>query len=215
LADSSSVTALLRQEILDGVFNPGERLVELQLTERYRAGRAAIRSALIELDKEGLVVKEANRGATVRKTSGAEIIELYEAHAALASLVARQAAKRAGPDEQTQLRNILREMRKLSGQDAPAARTDLVERLWGRIREISRHGVACALQENLQNRIAQTRLLAFGMPGRTTDSLADHEALGEAIAQGDADAAERAVLKHLLAVIESVKGSRGTGSPSR
>jgi DNA-binding GntR family transcriptional regulator len=215
LADSSNVTALLRQEILDGVFNPGERLIELQLTERYGAGRAAIRSALGELAKEGLVVKEANRGASVRKTSAAGIIELYEAHAALESLVARSAAERAGEDEKRELQEIIQEMRKLSDQDTPAALTHLAERLHRRIREISRHGVACALLENLRDRIAQARLLAFAVPGRAGDSLADHEALAEAITQGDADSAERAVRRHLRSVVDGIRGSRRSGSRTR
>ena len=57
----------LRDDILQGDFPPGERLIELQLTERYGVGRAAIRAARVELDAAGLVQREANRGATVRR----------------------------------------------------------------------------------------------------------------------------------------------------
>ena len=42
----NDVSDLLRNDILSGDFAPGERLIELQLTERYGVGRAAIRSAI-------------------------------------------------------------------------------------------------------------------------------------------------------------------------
>ena len=65
---TDTITDDLRQDILSGVFPPGDRLVELQLTQRYDCGRATVRGALVELVTEGLVDREANRGATVRRT---------------------------------------------------------------------------------------------------------------------------------------------------
>ncbi|MGH9191388.1 MAG: GntR family transcriptional regulator, partial [Acidimicrobiales bacterium] len=56
---AAPVADRLRDDILKGAFPPGERLIELQLTERYGVGRAAIRAALVELDAEGLVQREA------------------------------------------------------------------------------------------------------------------------------------------------------------
>ena len=91
----TDVSDLLRNDILNGDFPPGERLIELQLTERYGVGRAAIRSAIVELSAEGLVVHETNRGAAVRRVSIEEAIEIAEARGALESLLARRAAERA------------------------------------------------------------------------------------------------------------------------
>ena len=65
----ANITDDLRSDILAGVFPPGDRLVELQLSERYAVGRASVRSALVELATEGLVDRAANRGATVRRIS--------------------------------------------------------------------------------------------------------------------------------------------------
>ena len=86
--DNPSATDRLRNDILTGALPPGERLVELQLAERYQIGRAAIRAALLELDSEGLVRREANRGATVRRISLSDAIEITQARGALEGLVA-------------------------------------------------------------------------------------------------------------------------------
>src|SRR4029450_4583904 len=100
---AAPVADRLRDDILQGVFPPGERLIELQLSERYDVGRAAIRSALVELDAQGLVRRETNRGATVRRISVAEAVEITEARAALESLVARRAAERATEADRAEL----------------------------------------------------------------------------------------------------------------
>ena len=93
----ANITDDLRSDILAGVFPPGDRLVELHLSERYAVGRASVRSALVELATEGLVDRAANRGATVRRISIAEAIQITEARAALESLIA--AARRAPGDD--------------------------------------------------------------------------------------------------------------------
>ena len=94
-APKKTVTERLRDDILAATFPPGERLIELQLTERYAVGRAAVRAAFVELATEGLVVHESNRGATVRRVTIAEAIEIIDARTALEGLVARLAAVRA------------------------------------------------------------------------------------------------------------------------
>lgn len=104
------VTEQLRFDILAGEFMPGARLIELQLTERYGAGRAAIRSAIVELSAEGLVVHETNRGATVRDIQIDEAIEIAEARAVLEGLIARRAAECATDDERTELDTVIVDM---------------------------------------------------------------------------------------------------------
>ena len=69
MGNGDSITDELRADILSGDFPPGERLVELRLTDQYDCGRLAVRTALVELASEGLIEREANRGATVRHVS--------------------------------------------------------------------------------------------------------------------------------------------------
>ncbi|HEY8839588.1 MAG TPA: winged helix-turn-helix domain-containing protein, partial [Candidatus Dormibacteraeota bacterium] len=62
----------LREAIVDGRFQPNERLVEADLARTFGAGRTAIRAALVRLDQEGLVERQPNRGARVRLVSDRE-----------------------------------------------------------------------------------------------------------------------------------------------
>jgi DNA-binding GntR family transcriptional regulator len=68
----------LRAELLDGTLQPGTRLGEDALAERFAVGRYTVRSALRTLVTAGLLEHEVNRGARVTELSPARVDELYE-----------------------------------------------------------------------------------------------------------------------------------------
>jgi len=196
----AGVSDLLRDDILTGEFPPGERLIELQLADRYGVGRAAVRAAIVELNTEGLVIHETNRGATVRHVSLDVAIEIAEAREVLEGLLARRAAERASDDERRELDRIVADMRGAVAENRQGDYSDLNRRLHRRIREISRHATASELVANLRNRGAHQEFRLATMPGRSRDSLVQHAAIVEAIVAGDGDAAEAAMHAHLASV---------------
>lgn len=68
----------LRREILSGRTDPGERLVEEQLTRRLGISRAPLREALRRLAEQGLVEHVPRRGVRVATLSDGDVRELYE-----------------------------------------------------------------------------------------------------------------------------------------
>lgn len=199
------VTHLLRNDILRGAYQPGDRLIELALAERYIAGRATIRSALVELATEGLVDREANRGATVRKLRLEEAIQITEARSALESLIAAAAARSADDDERDELRMLELRMRDAVEREAWIEYSDLNAVLHRRIREIGRHEVAGDLVAMLRNRSARHQYRLALMPGRPIESLEQHAAIIRAIVRGDAAGASAAMAAHLLSVIDVLR----------
>jgi DNA-binding GntR family transcriptional regulator len=83
----------LRHEILSGVFPPGERLIEEQLTSRFGISRAPLREALRELAQQGLVDHSPRRGVRVADLSALEVDELF----GLRDVLERYAMKLALP----------------------------------------------------------------------------------------------------------------------
>ncbi len=200
-----SVTDRLRDDILAGKLAPGTRLIELQLTDRYGVGRAAIRSAIVELDKEGLVVRETNRGATVRAISVEEAIEVYEARAALEGLMARHAAREATKLEREELRALVPGMREAVERDAPTRFAALGRDLHERVSQIGRHRVARHLVDTLRNQSRGHPDRLSAIPERPEQSLAEHIAIIEAICSGDADEAQAAVERHIESIIATLR----------
>jgi len=76
-------TARLRGEILSGALEPGERLVEEQLTQRFQISRAPLREALRLLAEQGLVEHLPRKGARVTTYSDRDFDELFAVRDAL------------------------------------------------------------------------------------------------------------------------------------
>lgn len=86
LARTTTVDALadaLRERIMSGELEPGQRLVERDLVERYEVARGTVRAALRRLEHEGLVTVETHRGAFVRQLDKQGLRELFELRTAL------------------------------------------------------------------------------------------------------------------------------------
>jgi DNA-binding GntR family transcriptional regulator len=88
LENVQSIVRALEVDIVLGRLYPRERLVEEQLAKRFDTTRHVIRQVLIELERAGLLVHEANKGATVCEYTAEEVNQLYQ----MREIVERQAA---------------------------------------------------------------------------------------------------------------------------
>ncbi|MDA8199253.1 MAG: GntR family transcriptional regulator [Thermaerobacter sp.] len=84
----------LRQDILEGRYPPGTRLVTRQIAEDYGTSEIPVREALNQLHQEGLIRTEPHVGAVTTPLSGADLRELFEVRMTLEGLAVRLAAPR-------------------------------------------------------------------------------------------------------------------------
>jgi len=98
---SQDVTETLRNWILHGQIQPGERLEEIPLAERLGVSRTPVRVALSTLASEGLVNHQPKRGYLVRGFDVDEIAAAYDVRAVLEGLACRNAATRGLTDAQS------------------------------------------------------------------------------------------------------------------
>jgi DNA-binding GntR family transcriptional regulator len=104
---SLRVSEALREAILSGEFEPGERLRTVSLAKRFGSSRTPVREALVQLEGEGLVDIEPRRGALVRSFASADLIDLYEIRALLEPAAARRAAQRIREHQLDRLRALV------------------------------------------------------------------------------------------------------------
>ena len=83
-----AVVRLLGEDIIFGRLAPGCRLIEDELIARFGATRHGVRQALAELERIGIVVREKNKGASVRELAASQVLQIYEVR----ELLQRQAA---------------------------------------------------------------------------------------------------------------------------
>jgi DNA-binding GntR family transcriptional regulator len=198
------VTSRLREAITSGRFQPSERLIEMELAALLATNRANVRTALAQLEQEGLVVREANRGARVRLIGHDDAIEITQARGALEAFVAGLAAERAGPDDHERLRAIVVEMRDAVETGDLIAYSKINGGLHAEIQRIAAHRTAAKLLANLKSQVVRFQYRSILLPGRSRRSLAEHEEIVAAICAGDAEAARRSMGAHLSAAAEAL-----------
>jgi len=84
----------LRQAILKGELEPGERLMEIQLADRLGVSRTPVREAIRKLELEGLVLMIPRKGAEVAKISEKNLRDVLEVRRSLEELAIELACQR-------------------------------------------------------------------------------------------------------------------------
>jgi DNA-binding GntR family transcriptional regulator len=197
----------LRDEIVSGRLQPNERLIESDLARFLDVSRTVVRAALVRLEHEGLVEHERHRGSRVRLVELSEAVEIQEARAVLEGLAARLAAQRATPEDVESLKAILAEMQRLRQADDLLGVSNENAKLHRRLLEIGGHETASRLIAALNSQIVRFQYRTILLPGRGERSAAEHAAIVDAIAAGDADAAEDAMRTHLSHIADALRGT--------
>ena len=95
----------LRQAILRGELEPGERLMEIQLANKLGVSRTPIREAIRKLELEGLVLMMPRRGAIVAEITEKSLKDVLEVRKALEELSVQLACERITEEEIEQLKD--------------------------------------------------------------------------------------------------------------
>jgi DNA-binding GntR family transcriptional regulator len=94
-----NIADLIRAAILSGELEPGSKLIETELAERFGTSRGPIREAIRELAREGLVTELPRRGSLVSTLTAHDLSEVYAVRQALEVAASRVVIARARDDE--------------------------------------------------------------------------------------------------------------------
>jgi DNA-binding GntR family transcriptional regulator len=199
----------LRAMIYAGDFMPNERLIEADLAERLQVSRAVVRTVLVRLGQDGVVLLTPNRGAQVRMVTEAEAVEILQARTVLEALTAGLAATRATAREIAGFRRILTGMGRKLEQNDLLGYSEGNASLHAAIIAAARHETAARLITGLRAHLVRFQFRTILVPGRPVESYAEHTAIVEAIAARDRDAAEAAMRRHLSHVEGTLSETAG------
>jgi DNA-binding GntR family transcriptional regulator len=202
---SNSDYAALREAIVRGDIAPNARLVESDLSTAYEMSRGAVRTALVRLEQEGLVVREPHKGARVRHVSDDEAVEILQARAVLEGLAVRLTAQRIDAAGAARLQACLARQQELLELGDLLGASDANADLHAALLELSGHSTALRLIRALNSQTVRYQYRTILIPGRSAASVEEHAAIVQAVVAGDADAAEEAMRTHLFNVAEALQ----------
>jgi DNA-binding GntR family transcriptional regulator len=187
----------LRVEIIAGRIRDGERLNERELASGLGVSTTPLKEALRQLEAEGLVRIEPRRGIIV--TFGwRQAEEMSLARAALESMIARLAAKRASPADILKVGAALPAMEAATLAGDVERLIELNERFHTEIHAASGCEYLPRLQGRQQMYDRAIRCLVLGNREHRRLTHEEHCAIADAIAQGDPDTAERRMRDHVV-----------------
>lgn len=211
-AQIDKVVSELRDLVLSGELQPGDRVIELQFAARLGVSRTPLRIAMAELEKEGLLERLPSRGFRVRSFTVDEIADAVDVRGVLEGMAARLLAERGASQETLDgLRGAVEEGKKLlaAAQRDPNVTVDA--RAWGRINRrfheilyesAGNRALVAALEHNNKTPLAGPAALTLPSTPSVLETpfvlraQADHEDLLRAITRREAARAESLMREH-------------------
>jgi DNA-binding GntR family transcriptional regulator len=192
---SNQLAQQLEEMIFSGQLRPGEKLEEAALAARFGVSRTPVREAIQRLVATGMVEVRRRKGTIVTQLTMPRLIGMIEMMAELDILAARLAARRATPEERDGIGDILERARSEVGDQQAYTRLNR-EFHWALYAATHNHyfeEVALRTWKVLQ----PYRNFRLDQPARRKQSLAEHEAIYEAIRTSDGDVAARQMASHV------------------
>lgn len=110
------VVEILRHKILSGEIKPGERIIEAKVAEELKVSRGPLREALRQIEEEGLVVYEAQKGCVVKTMTYEEMQETYLIQSTLEKLAVQMCGGEISKEQDEEMQKLVLSMEKAANQ---------------------------------------------------------------------------------------------------
>ncbi|MBY8975383.1 GntR family transcriptional regulator [Rhodobacteraceae bacterium NNCM2] len=194
---ADKIADALEELVFTGEFLDGDRLDEIQLAARFNVSRTPIREALQRLVSSGLAEQIPRRGVFVRQPGPIELMEMFETMAEIEAVCGRLAAIRISEDALERLREANRKCQiAVDEHDIDG---------YYQWNEIFHHTIYNSAGNShlekealrLHRRLKAYRRAQLRLRGRLAQSMAEHEAVVDALEAGAQDRAASELRDHV------------------
>lgn len=187
----------IKRAIVTAEIRPGTPIVESALVEQYGYGRTPVREALQRLAGDGLVVILPRRGTIVGQLGLHETRELFEARIVVEGETASLASQRSTQVERTGLVAINEEIHAIEAHNGFVEFLEADQRLHREIVRIAQNKYLGEAADRILTLNEWLWHVHFRRHGVSPSDLASHDAIVDAIAAGDPEAARHAMVEHI------------------
>jgi len=192
------IVSSLRESIIKGELNPGQKLTEPELAEKLGISRTPIREAFRQLESEGFLTVIPRRGAVVSRITRKEIDDFYELKSLLEGYAARIGAEKVTEKGIEKLRKINEQLSVMAEKGDVGAFFHKNDEFHSTFISFCGNETLQEFRGHLMQKFMRFRLGALSVPGRLMESVQQHEAIIGALAKKDGRHAEALVLEHTL-----------------
>ncbi|MBF9234586.1 GntR family transcriptional regulator [Microvirga alba] len=201
-ARSGEVFEALKRDIMLGQLSSGEPLVELELAARFGCSQGPVREALLQLQEEGLVIRQGHRGTRVSECTADEAVEMFRLRQ---SIECRSVVRVL----QHPSRTLVSELRQLVHAMEDAARSgdeyQLAELDRDFHRRLLKDANLPALEPILHRCLVHNHRFKISQSDAPRDLVATarrHISIVDAIERGDTPTASQALAHHIATIVD-------------
>jgi DNA-binding GntR family transcriptional regulator len=195
----------LRNEIRTGRIEPGSRLRQADIAQRFQVSTTPVREAFAALEREGLLVGSPHRGVVVFKPTVEDLKETYEIRIPLEALATEKAVENMTDADLAEIKRLLDRMAEAADDRKRYSKLNL-EFHSAIYRVARRPKLEKLIMELRESSAAYLRLYAAQSPnGRQTQQ--EHVAIYEALAARAPRRAAQAMIRHLQHTVDFVSRS--------
>ena len=187
----------LRQAILKGELEPGERLMEIRLAKRLGVSRTPIREAIRKLELEGLVIMIPRKGAEVAGITEKNLRDVLEVRRSLEELAIELAVKRMDESGITRLEEARIGFREALNSNDMIRIAQADERFHDAIYAGTDNEKLIQLLNNLRDQMYRYRLEYNKDTGKQQIIMDEHECILNAVKTRDVELGKRAMREHI------------------
>ncbi len=187
----------LRQAILHGDLEPGERLMEIHLANRLGVSRTPIREAIRKLELEGLVVMIPRRGAIVASITEKDLKDVLEVRQTLEIMAGEMACERITPELLAELKAAGQEFKMLKDSDDFTSLAEADVKFHDIIYAATGNQRLITILNNLREQMYRYRLEYLKDTGSHERLNNEHREIYECICRGDKAAVSEVIGRHI------------------
>lgn len=187
----------LRDMIIEGRLEPGQRINEGPVGAQLGVSRTPLREAIKTLASEGLVEILPAKGAIVRKFTARDLYQILEVLKTLEQLGGRMACEQASDATIAAIQSLHERMLALYETRERLEYFKLNQAIHSAIVAASGNDVLVEMHATLQSRIKRLRFIGNEGPVKWAGAVAEHEEMMTALAKRDAAALSEAIGRHM------------------
>lgn len=211
---SDQIYDLLKKKILNSEIQPGERLMQEEVAEAFKASRTPVRQAFHILEKDGLVERLPQGGFRITRLDVETINDLFAIRAVLETYGVQLACDRIQSETIKTLRSIKEQADRLL-ESASIQREVKMRQLFElnsffheTIYRSTKSGYLLELISNLRNTVLRLRALGLRKDNTWRQSWDEHGQLIDCLDRKDKKAAGKLMRRHVASAMSNVLSQR-------
>lgn len=197
----------IREGIMSGEYPLGSPLYEKVLAEEFGISKTPVREALVQLQREGLVVVHPHSGTFVFELADGEVSELCELRLILETNAIKLAMRRQAGRLSAELDTLVAAMREAIKKNQTAQFRELDAQFHRAFFKHCGNSYLAAMYSMIEAKLQTLRVsLITPLPHLLTVSLDEHVKIAKALHESKVDVALRVLAEHIKRARELMRG---------